>query len=334
MRDQYLNTLDDVGKEILSDQIQDKAEDIAIELGVMEATHYSPEELWTEEEKKPQEFFRKATGKLHVFDDFLDDFLGTIERVRSMCDHRRAMEVLMKHFQAVEQIDWEKADSFLNTIGSIENVKNPTVKKWKGTYIKFWNWLGLNPAVWRDHVNIPKSKKGKKIPWQRNEVRELYETLRKRNDVTSGWLADVVWIAAHTGAREGAIAELEYNPVEQTIYFPALKNEDEERTIPAHPAIRTHLTSWMKNKRSKGSICNRFSELKTELGYNNEKDFHSFRRTFNTEMENLEVPEAVTADIVGHKKKTISYGLYSGGTKLPLMRKHLFKLDYEKEVRQ
>ena len=147
-------------------------------------------------------------------------------------------------------------------------------------------------------------------------------------------MAHVVWIAAHTGAREGAIALLEYNPKKQTIYFPPLKNEDEERTIPAHPAIRSNLVAWMANKRSRGSICNRFTEFKTELGYTNEKDFHSFRRTFNTEMENLEVPEAVTADIVGHKKQTIGYGLYSGGTKLPLMRKHLFKLDYGKEVRQ
>ena len=90
----------------------------------------------------------------------------------------------------------------------------------------------------------------------------------------------------------------------------------------------------MANKRSRGSISNRFTEFKTELGYNNEKDFHSFRRTFITEMENLEVPENVCNDIVGHKKPTMGYGTYSGGTKLPLMKKHLFKLDYGKEVRQ
>ena len=119
---------------------------------------------------------------------------------------------------------------------------------------------------------------------------------------------------------------------EKTPYFPALKNEEEERTIPAHPAIRSHLASWMKKKRSKGSICNRFSEFKTKLGYEFERDFHSFRRTFCTEMANLEVPEAVTADIVGHKKKTMSYGVYSGNSRLTLMREYLFKLDYEKET--
>ena len=45
-------------------------------------------------------------------------------------------------------------------------------------------------------------------------------------------------------------------------------------------------------------------------------------------MENLEAPENVVADIVGHKKATISYGVYSGGTKLPLMEKFLFQLEY------
>ena len=90
----------------------------------------------------------------------------------------------------------------------------------------------------------------------------------------------------------------------------------------------------MQNKRSATSISNRFTEFKKEFGYGFETDFHSFRRTFCTEMENLEVPEEVTANIVGHKKLTMTYGVYSGGSRLPLMRKHLFKLDYEKAARQ
>jgi hypothetical protein len=45
-------------------------------------------------------------------------------------------------------------------------------------------------------------------------------------------------------------------------------------------------------------------------------------------MENLECPEHVVADIVGHTKQTITYGLYSGGTRLDVMRKWIDKLEF------
>ena len=36
--------------------------------------------------------------------------------------------------------------------------------------------------------------------------------------------------------------------------------------------------------------------------------------------ENAKIPEGVAADIAGHKKQTISYGLYSGGNDIAGMR--------------
>jgi hypothetical protein len=48
-------------------------------------------------------------------------------------------------------------------------------------------------------------------------------------------------------------------------------------------------------------------------------------------MENLGCPEGVTADIVGHKKQTMSYGVYSGEYKLDQMAEWLAKLSYRVE---
>ena len=42
--------------------------------------------------------------------------------------------------------------------------------------------------------------------------------------------------------------------------------------------------------------------------------FHSIRKTAATVFEQAGVPEGVTADIIGHEKQTMTYGLYSGGT--------------------
>ena len=41
------------------------------------------------------------------------------------------------------------------------------------------------------------------------------------------------------------------------------------------------------------------------------------------------VPESVTADIVGHEKKTITYGLYSGGSSLKQKLEAINKISYD-----
>ena len=43
---------------------------------------------------------------------------------------------------------------------------------------------------------------------------------------------------------------------------------------------------------------------------------------------NAGVPENVVADLVGHEKPRITYGLYSGGTSLAVKAKALAKLAY------
>ena len=63
------------------------------------------------------------------------------------------------------------------------------------------------------------------------------------------------------------------------------------------------------NDRS-GAIGSRFSRLKTAAGYGEELVFHSLRKTVATLVENAGVPEGIAADILGHEKKTLSYGLY------------------------
>lgn len=53
----------------------------------------------------------------------------------------------------------------------------------------------------------------------------MYRILSDRNDKVASWLKHAVWIAAHTGARQGAISNLKYDPDNQTIYFPKSKFE-------------------------------------------------------------------------------------------------------------
>ena len=78
------------------------------------------------------------------------------------------------------------------------------------------------------------------------------------------------------------------------------------------------------------SIGKRFGRLKKGLGFDSTKVFHSIRKTVVTQLEQAGVPESVTADIVGHEKKTITYGLYSGGSSLKQKLEAINKINYKK----
>lgn len=76
------------------------------------------------------------------------------------------------------------------------------------------------------------------------------------------------------------------------------------------------------------AIGKRFGRLKTETGFTANHVFHSIRKTVVTLLENAGVPENVAADIVGHEKPTMTYGLYSGGNELEIKRAAIEKLAY------
>ena len=52
------------------------------------------------------------------------------------------------------------------------------------------------------------------------------------------------------------------------------------------------------------------------------------RKTVVTLLENQGVPEGVVADLVGHEKPTMTYGLYSGGATLETKAAAIEKLVY------
>lgn len=64
------------------------------------------------------------------------------------------------------------------------------------------------------------------------------------------------------------------------------------------------------------------------MGYPDDKVFHSIRKTVGTPLEQAAVLEGVAADILGHDKNTITYGLYSGGSSVEQKRDAVNKLKY------
>jgi integrase len=115
------------------------------------------------------------------------------------------------------------------------------------------------------------------------------------------------------------------------------------RTIPAHRQLIQHLRgqtndrnddyvlsglTFNKYKDRSNAVGKRFGRLKKKLGFGDEYVFHSIRKTVITIFENLGVNEGLTADIVGHEKKTITYGLYSAGHSIANKAAAIERLEY------
>ena len=103
------------------------------------------------------------------------------------------------------------------------------------------------------------------------------------------------------------------------------------RQIPAHPAIVDSLNFWMENRKAQRTISRGFTELKKSLGYGQAKVFHSFRNTFIQHLQFNNVPEALVAALVGHKVRTVTYGVYGQGQQLvSTLQEAIHLIDYDK----
>lgn len=68
------------------------------------------------------------------------------------------------------------------------------------------------------------------------------------------------------------------------------------------------------------------------LGLPREVDFHSFRRTLMSALENLGVDQVATARYVGHTLTTLAFAVYSGGSSEKTMRAVAKAITYSPEV--
>lgn len=145
-------------------------------------------------------------------------------------------------------------------------------------------------------------------------------------------LADLIRLGMWTGCRIEELCSLKVADVhENYIHIIDAKTPKGIREVPIHAKLAPTLARLVRdsdgyvlsgldteNKYASRSsaIGKRFGKLKTAEGFGPKQVFHSIRKTVVTILENAEVPEGIVADIVGHEKQTITYGLYSGGSSL------------------
>ena len=182
------------------------------------------------------------------------------------------------------------------------------------------------------------------IPFTAAEVSKLYDAALSKKKPDHA-LADLIAFGAYTGCRIEELAQLKAEHFSGN----AFKVEDSKtaagiREVPVHPALANavqRLTERAKDgyllegsdegafgKRS-DALGKRFGKLKTGLGFGPQHVFHSIRKTVVSQLEQAGVNENTTADIVGHDKPRITYGLYSAGASTAQKAEALAKVAYE-----
>jgi integrase len=181
------------------------------------------------------------------------------------------------------------------------------------------------------------------VPLRPNDVVKIYSAAVAMDDQQ---LADLIKIGAYTGARIEELSSLKCSSVnltENSMTIVDAKTQAGNRIVPLHPDIKSRLKKMISESEDdyifsgltenkygdrSNAIGKRFGRLKKKLGYTKNQVFHSIRKTFTTMLEENGISENMAADIVGHEKPRITYGLYSGGASLAAKRKAILTISY------
>lgn len=181
-----------------------------------------------------------------------------------------------------------------------------------------------------------------RLPFTVIDVRRLLAEAKARKDMV---LHDMISLAMYTGACIEELASLKVEDVSlKAGWFKivAAKTKAGRRTVPIHSKLRPILKRLIEASKDgyvllgtvdqygdrAGAVAQRFSMLKTAMGFDQRFNFHGLRRTVLTLLENANVLENVCADIVGHQKPRLTFGLYSGGANLKRLKSAIEKLRY------
>jgi integrase len=289
--------------------------------------------------------------------DALRDNLSELEqraRKQTVTARKRRVEQFSKWLSGdslIHQITRAKAGQYLTDVLMKQGSSVKTIKDTLGDLSAFFNWAltrGLtenNPFI-KLSSTVKDSSRGTKANVKRRNWNEdeLTAFFTKVDTSKAEWTMSV--IALYTGMRSNEIAETELKDVYEThIHIPEGKTESSVRDVPLHAVIKPLVTKLKEtsadgylienlkrggedDKRNHYFVKNFGRKIRT-LGIEDRGVvFHSFRKNFSTRLENAGITLNIAQQIVGHKKQSLTYGLYSQGVDMNLMVKAVGKVKH------
>lgn len=248
----------------------------------------------------------------------------------------------------------EWIDRLLNPSGE-NGLSAKTVHRKLSELRNYWHWMQRREIVPDDanpfsdrRVREPaerrKTKDDGRQRWSPGDIMRFWQAASARKD---HFLAHSIIIAAYTGARIEGVAQLKVSDIRTDpitgirFMHMADKSQAGDRDVPIHSRIAGLIDDLLRNPDKDGYLIhstakNKYSErsqpigkwfgrLKREAGFDQRFVFHSIRKTVSSLFQDAQCPEGVAADIVGHLKPTMTYGLYGGETQMDLRAKWLEK---------
>lgn len=321
-------------REVLQDLLLDKAETLERTKGFAYAKNFYDVAAGV---KTPSNIaFNEWKAQLHLAPK-------TVERMT------KDVEMLIHKFECLEDIQKRSVKQWVDELASQGSTLSSN-RRVLGSCKSYWKYLQS-----KDHVEAElqpfqgvlaisktlKTSKASWVPFTALEVVALWKEAMAKGDQQ---LADLIYIAAYTGARIEELCSLKISDVtEGALRITESKTEAGKREVPIHSALEGAIAR-LKEGSSDGylisglsinkygdrsnAIGKRFGRIKKSLGYSELHVFHSIRKTLVTLLENARVGEGVAADIVGHEKQTITFGLYSGGNSLAVKKEAIERVSY------
>ena len=278
---------------------------------------------------------KEITGEVIHLPRYIDEWSSSLTLAPKTIDMMRSdVERFGVQFKYSTDIHTRAVRTYLGGLG----VTVQTQRRIRSGIKNYWTFLqdkfeldDADPFI--NAILRTKTKASSKArkDWQPEDLVRVYRAAKDTD------LKLFIRIAAYTGARREELCNPTTALTQDTIMVVDAKTSAGVRTIPVHDAIKPLINDWVVARKSlkpnrfgdmSDAIGKRFSRLKKELGYDKSLVFHSIRATVATLLENAGVPEGVSADIVGHEKPNMTYGLYSGGASLELKREAINLLKY------
>lgn len=339
--------------EFIGDEVQSRIERAMEKAGF---TDYH-EEGWQDlpEVEAAYRFQAIATGRLVKFDEHVDEWLASLKNEEKTKDMKRStVSKFAEEFPYLQDVKGKDVQRWANRIITTEGKTVKTLQRILSELRSYWKFLIAIEAVPQDHLPFAKlslPQESKRIvnseawtPFTPADVVALVRAAEAKGDAQ---LADLIRLGMWTGARIESLCALRIDEVREDS-FDILhdKSEAGRRTVPIHSKLKPTMARLIEASRKAGdgfviaglstnkyddrsnAIGKRFGRLKDGMGFSSTQVFHSIRKTVATLLENAGVPENVAADIIGHDKPTMTYGLYSGGASLEVKREALERIDY------
>lgn len=247
---------------------------------------------------------------------------------RTRQEARTAIKHVAKWFPTIKDFTVHRRLTWLRQ----EKRSKKTVEKNVGYVRSYWRWLRDHQLVGQSEPNpfahgditFPKTLANRKQrqPFSLPELKCLERAIAEKGDDE---LMRYFLISAYTGMRLAEIAQLTKSSIERHDGIDCIRVKLDAKTIassgrlipyPSHLEAAVTLPDTADPADEGMPVGKRFGRLKTAAGYGPEKVFHSIRKTVSTVFEQQGISEGIAADILGHEKQTMTYGLYSGGTSI------------------